>query len=117
MNKELSLLGLAKKAGMLSVGNDAVLDALRSGRACLIILAADAAENTAKRFQNRHGEVPIERLPYSREELGAAIGYQSCAAAALCNAGFAEAFFKVRSLSPGNDPDGSYNIKPKETNI
>ena len=111
LNKELSLLGLAKKAGMLSVGNDAVLDALRSGR------AADAAENTARRFQNRHGEVPIERLPYSREELGAAIGYQSCAAAALCNAGFAEAFFKVRSLSPGNDPDGSYNIKPKETNI
>ncbi len=117
MNKELSLLGLAKKAGRLSVGNDAVLEALRSGRARLIILAGDAAENTVRRFQNRCGDVPIEALPYSREQLGAAIGYKSCAAAAICDVGFAEAFFKARSLPPGDDPGGSLHRKPKETNI
>lgn len=116
MNKELSLLSLAKKAGKLSVGNDAVLEALHTGRARLVILAADAAENTVRRFSNRHGDVPFEILPYSKETLGAAIGYKSCAAAALCDEGFTGAFFKARSLSSGANPDESFYRKPKETN-
>lgn len=116
MNKDLSLLGLAKKAGRLCVGNDAVSEALHTGRACVVVMAEDAAGNTVRRFQNRRGEVPIETLPYPKETLGAAIGYKSCAIAAICDAGFAEAFYKARSL-PSGQPDGSSHKEPKETNI
>lgn len=117
MKKDLSLLGLAKKAGRLSVGNDAVLEALHTGRAQVVIFACDAADNTVRRFQNRRGNVPVETLPYTKETLGAAIGYKSCAAAAICDAGFAAAFYKARSVPPGENPGGSSNKQPKETNI
>lgn len=117
MKKDLALLGLAKKAGRLAVGNDAVLEALHTGRARAVIFACDAADNTVRRFQNRCGDVPVETLSYTKETLGAAIGYKSCAAAAICDAGFAAAFYKARSVPPGDDPGGSLDRKPKETNI
>ena len=116
MKKELSLLGLAKRAGRLAVGNDAVSEALHTGRARLLILAEDAAENTVRRFSNRHGEVPLRTLPCSKETLGSAIGYKSCAAAAICDEGFAQAFEKAReaSMPPENDPNQSTD-SPKNT--
>lgn len=117
MRKDLALLGLAKKAGRLSVGNDAVLEALHTGRARAVIFACDAADNTVRRFKSRCGDVPVETLPYTKETLGAAIGYKSCAAAAICDAGFAAAFSKARSISPGDESGGSSDKQPKETNI
>ena len=117
MNKDLSLLGLAKKAGRLSVGNDAVLESLHAGRACVVIVAEDAAENTVRRFQNRRGNIPIETLPYSKATLGAAIGYKSCAIAAICDVGFAKAFYKARSLLSGSQLERSPHTEPKRTII
>ena len=91
MNKALSLLGLAKKAGRLAVGGEAVSGALYAGGAKLVLTSADAAKNTLRRL------VPYEqvrhiRLPYPKEELGAAVGYRSCSILAICDAGFAKAF-------------------------
>ena len=116
MDKVLGLLGLAHKGGHLAIGEEPVAALAQPGRARVILLAADAAENTVRRFSNRHGDVPFEILPYSKETLGAAIGYKSCAAAALCDEGFTGAFFKARSLSSGANPDESFYRKPKETN-
>lgn len=100
MNKELSLLGLARKAGRLAVGNDAVGQALHTGSAKILIVAQDAANNTVRRFANRRGTVPLYTLPCTRETLGAAIGYRSCAVCAVCDEGFAGAFRKAVSVPP-----------------
>lgn len=50
INKEkaLNLLGLAMKAGKLKTGQGATLDAIRSTRAKLVIMASDASPNTQK---------------------------------------------------------------------
>ncbi len=117
MNKELSILGLAKKAGRLAVGAEAVEAAQRQGRAKLVITASDAADNTVRRIRNHSAGTPLAVLPVTREELGAAIGYRSCAAAAICDACFARAFCRARSLSSGGAPRESYDKEPKETNI
>lgn len=42
-SKLLSLLGLAKKAGRLALGHDAVLEAIGKHKAELVLLAADAS--------------------------------------------------------------------------
>ena len=115
MNKELSLLGLAKKAGKLAVGNEPVLEALHFGRAEILLFANDAAGNTVRRFENRRGEVTAITLPYSKEELGAAIGYKSCAALAICDPGFAGAFHKAHSAMSGIPSDGHSDREPKDT--
>lgn len=114
-NRELSLLGLAKKAGRLAVGNEPVLEALHFGRAEILLFACDAADNTVRRFENRRGDVTAITLPYSKEELGAAIGYKSCAALAICDPGFAGAFLKAHTAMSGNLPEGHSNREPKDT--
>jgi ribosomal protein L7Ae-like RNA K-turn-binding protein len=111
LTKDLSLIGLARKAGRLAVGSDAALEAVRSGRAKLIILASDAAENTVSRIFNRHDDVPIHRLRVPKEELGGAVGLAACSAVALCDAGFAKAFIKAIPPPPRSKSGGSSNIK------
>ena len=46
----MNLLGLCKKAGKTGSGEFQCEEAIRSGRARLVLLAADASENTRKRF-------------------------------------------------------------------
>ena len=94
MNKVLSLLGLAKKAGRLAVGGEAVSGALYQNSARLVLTSADAAKNTLRRLTN-YESVKHIRLPYSKEELGAALGFRSCAILAVCDAGFAKAFISA----------------------
>ena len=47
-DKILSMLGLAKKAGKLAGGEFSVEKAVKSGRAAVVIVAADASQNTHK---------------------------------------------------------------------
>ena len=96
MDKVLSLLGLAKKAGRLEAGEEPVGAAARAHGARLIVLAADAADNTvrrAKRFAEA-GACLCAEIPASKDELGRAVGRTSCAMLALTDIGFAEAIAK-----------------------
>ena len=93
MDKILSLIGLAKKAGMLEVGEEPTGAAARARSARLLLLADDAAENSYRRL--RHfadaGQCLYLRLPATKEALGRAVGRTSCAMAAVTDIGFAEA--------------------------
>lgn len=92
----LGLLGLARKAGKLELGEDPVGAACRSRQVRLVLLASDAAENTAGKAQRLAGTAGVRclRLPFSKEELGAALGRNSCAVLALTDEGFAKAFLE-----------------------
>lgn len=94
MNKALSLLGLVKKADRIAVGGEAVSGALYQNSAKLVLTSQDAAKNTLRRLSNYESVRHIS-LPYSKEELGAALGLRSCAIAAICDAGFAKAFLSA----------------------
>lgn len=52
-NKLINMLGLAKRAGKLSGGETAVLEAIRSGKAELVLIATDASDNTKKMFNDK----------------------------------------------------------------
>ena len=105
MNRELSLLGLARKAGKLAIGDEAVSDAIRNGSACLVVLANDSAANTRKRFEWDPGENHCKRLelPYTKEELGGALGRATCAVCAVCDIGFAATLVRIRSSACPED--------------
>ncbi len=106
MNRELSLLGLAAKAGKLAIGDEAVSDAIRHSKARLIIIASDAAANTKRRFEINPGETHCKRveIPSVKSELGMALGRNSCAVCALCDIGFAASFLRILSAAdPDND--------------
>ena len=93
MDKFLSLLGLAKKAGRLEVGEEPTGAAARARDAKALLLAADAADNTQRRAAHfaEAGGCPCLKLPHTKDELGAAVGRSSCAMLAVTDAGFAAA--------------------------
>ncbi len=96
MDKVLSLLGLAKKAGMLVSGEEPVGGAARARDARLILLASDAADNTVRRASHfaEAGACLCARIPASKDDLGRAVGRASCAMLAITDIGFAEAAAK-----------------------
>lgn len=96
MDKALSMLGLAKKAGRLEAGEDAVGTAAERRQARLILLAADAAENTARRARSFAdlGECLLAVVPATKRELGGAVGRAESAMVALTDVGFASAVTK-----------------------
>lgn len=89
----LSLLGLALRGGNLAVGEEPVEAAARARDARVLLLAGDAAENTCRRAEHfaQAGQCLCLRTPFSREELGAALGRTSVALAAVTDTGLANA--------------------------
>ncbi len=92
-NGVLNLLGLAKKASKLCIGEDPCGDAVKKRTVCVLLTASDAAENTVKRANTYsfHCKAPHLRLNVTKEELGFALGRASCAICAITDAGFASA--------------------------
>lgn len=92
----LHLLGLARKAGRIEVGEEPAGAACRARKARLLILAADAADNTARRAEHfaQAGNTSCVRVPFTKEQVGGVVGRGSCAMAALTDAGMAASFLK-----------------------
>lgn len=92
----LGLLGLARKAGKLELGEEPAGAVCRGRKARLVLLAADAAENTAAKAQRlaKVSNARCIRTPFTREELGAALGRRVCAVAALTDEGLAKALLE-----------------------
>lgn len=93
MNKILNLLGLAKKAGKLEVGEEPTGATARAKDARLLLIASDAADNSFRRLKHfaDAGACLYARLPCTKDELGRAVGRTSCAMVAVTDIGFAEA--------------------------
>ena len=51
-NKMISLIGLAMKAGKIVSGEFMTEKSVKTGKAELVLVAADASDNTRKKFQN-----------------------------------------------------------------
>lgn len=104
MNKTLSVMGLARRAGKLIIGHDAVMLSVRNLRAKAVILTSDASlrhrrELEAAQFQGR-----IVILQCTMKEAGFATGKNSCIFA-IEDDGFVKAIDK--SLSEEGSEYGS----------
>ncbi len=83
-------IGLAKKASCVVAGNEAVMNAVRSGQAKLVFLAQDAGANTSKKYHDKcafYGVSLYECL--TADELGRALGRAHSAVVAVTDPGFA----------------------------
>lgn len=103
MERILSLLGLAHKAGRVEIGEEPVGSAARAKKARIILVAGDAAASSVRRamgFANT-GSCLCLVIPATKEQLGRALGRTSCAMAAVTDIGFAEAIVKkLAALDP-----------------
>ena len=93
MDNVLHLLGIARKAGRVEVGEEPVGASARARQARLILVASDAADNSARRAAHfaQAGKAPWFRVPYTKGELGGTVGRASCAMLALTDVGLAAA--------------------------
>lgn len=89
----LGMLGLARRGGMLSVGEEPALEAAQQKRARLLLLASDAADNTERRIRRfaESGSCLWIRVPFTKAELGSEVGRASCAILAVTDIGLAAA--------------------------
>lgn len=116
----LSLLGLAKKAGRLEIGEEPVGAAARARQAKLILVAADAAENSRRRAAHfaETGNVPWIGVPFTKAELGQMMGRGSCAMAALTDAGFAASLCaKLAAADPEQYGDAAQALDAKAQKV
>lgn len=97
MNKKiLSLIGLATRAGKTVSGEFSTEKAVKSFKAELVIVAADASDNTKKLFTDKCSfyEVPCY-ICGSKDEIGHAMGKEMRASMAVTDPGFAKALCKL----------------------
>lgn len=90
--KVFSLLGIAMKSGNIASGEFSTEKAVKEHRAALVIVAADASDNTKKMFTNMctYYKVPICFLG-DKTVLGHAIGKEYRASMAVLDKGLADA--------------------------
>ena len=91
MDNALSMIGLALRAGRLEAGEDPAGDACRERRCRLLLTAGDAAEHAVRKAERfaELGQCLTLALPYTKAELGAALGRGTCALAAVTDLGLA----------------------------
>lgn len=89
----LGMLGLARRGGMLAVGEEPALEAAQQKKARLLLLASDAAEHAERRIRHfaENGSCLWIRVPFSKAELGNEVGRASCAILAVTDIGLAAA--------------------------
>ena len=79
-----SMLGIAMRAGVLTLGTDGVLKAVSSGNAAFVLLDQAASENTKKKFRDSCAFYGAELFETAQDRLGFAVGKpgRMCAAVA-----------------------------------
>jgi ribosomal protein L7Ae-like RNA K-turn-binding protein len=103
MDKALNYLALARKAGRAELGEEPAGAAARALHAHVILVASDASDHTWRRAKSFAAGTDQQcvRLPFTKDEMGFAIGRTSLALAAVTDAALALAL--VQSL-PNPDP-------------
>lgn len=100
MNRALSMLGIATKAGKTATGEFMTEKAVKEGKAFLVIVAADASYNTKKKFSDmcKYYQVAIKMFS-DKISLGNACGKEFRASLAVTDKGLADSIIKqIESL-------------------
>lgn len=114
-NRALGYLGLARRGNNIVIGEEPVGAACRASHARLLILAKDAADNTCRRAASfaGGGKPPVLKVPFTKDELGMALGCNACAMAAFIDVALALAF--VRALGEEEKHAALLEILEKQT--
>lgn len=100
----LRLLGLARRAGAVAPGTEAVRRALRDGEALLILMAEDASSVQMKKIRTMQDDGSIPRVTLGdRATLGAALGVAELSVVAVTQASLANRL--IEELEGSEDED------------
>ena len=91
MDKTLNYLALARKAGLAELGEEPVGAITRALKGHLVLVAQDASDRTWRRAKSYVAGTDQQciRLPFTKAEIGFAVGRQELAIAAITDAGMA----------------------------
>ena len=91
MDKALNYLALARKGGRAELGEEPVGAAARALHAHLIVVASDASDHTWRRAKAYAAGTDQQcvRLPFTKDEMGFAIGRTALAIAAVTDVAMA----------------------------
>ena len=91
MDKALNYLALARKGGRAELGEEPVGAAARALHAHLIVVASDASDHTWRRAKAYAAGTDQQcvRLPFTKDEMGFAIGRTALALAAVTDVAMA----------------------------
>ena len=97
MHKALNYMSLARRGGRIELGEEPCGAAARAGHARLIVVAGDASPHTWRRAKSYAAGTDQQclRVPFSKDEMGEAIGRTSLAMAAFTDPALALAFVKA----------------------
>ena len=97
MDKALSYLALARKAGRVELGEEPVGGAARAQKARLVIVANDATDHTLRRAKSfvAGTEQLCLQVPFSKDALGQAVGRSALALAAFTDPALALSFVQA----------------------
>lgn len=87
----LSLLGLCRRAGRLTLGFDPVVDSINLKKAKLVIVASDCSHHTAKDTLTACHKMGVKSyvVPYTKDEISLAVGKYT-AVLSITDDGFAK---------------------------
>ena len=102
MDRALNYMGLARKGGLIELGEEPVGAVARARKARLVVVAQDATDHTWRRAKSfvAGSEQICLKIPYTKDQLGQAVGRTELALAAFTDPALALAFLKAL-----NQPD------------
>jgi predicted RNA-binding protein YlxR (DUF448 family)/ribosomal protein L30E len=80
--RSLSLLGLGRKSGLVTVGFAKVEKALKSGKVAVLFAASDGAEDGRQKLKRIAGNLPLVEM-FSNAELSQALGRENVVHASI----------------------------------
>ena len=97
MDRALNYVGLARKAGLIELGEEPVGAIARARKARLVLVAQDATDHTWRRAKSfvAGSEQICLKIPYTKDQLGLAVGRSELALAAFTDPALALAFLKA----------------------
>ena len=104
MSKSLNYLGIARMSGNIELGEENAKALVKAGKARMLLLASDVSEGVKKRAGGYvYGfRTPLVELPFTKAELGGAVGRAQCAVAAVRDLGLAGALAAALAAEYGD---------------
>ena len=108
VDRVLNMLSIGKKAGKICSGGFQTEEAIRNGKARLVIVSADASANTSKSLKDITTYYKVPLVVYgTKESLGHAIGCEARASVTVLDEGISNKILNLLN-NFGGTPNGEY---------
>jgi len=102
VQRQLKALGMCKRAGKLVSGTELVCEAVKKGRAVVVVTASGASPSSIKRVADKCAFYGVEHILVDTDtlSLGAAIGKSTAASAAITDRELSKLFKGIEDKKP-----------------